>query len=92
MNIILKLKNAIHSKMKFYTLEHYHWSESCNKIKNSKNSHLNRRCFIIGNGPSLTANDLDKLSENSEITFAFNRIYHIFEQTSWRPTYYMSQD
>lgn len=59
-------------------------------IKNLKNIHLNKRCFIIGNGPSLTAEDLDKLK--NEITFAFNRIYYIFDKTDWRPTYYCSED
>ncbi len=50
------------------------------------------RCFFIGNGPSLRAEDLTTLQENNEITFAFNRIYNIFDQTDWRPTYYISQD
>ena len=61
-------------------------------LKKLENIHLGKRCFIIGNGPSLNAADLEKLKENGEITFAFNRIYHIFDQTSWRPTYYVSQD
>ena len=30
--------------------------------------------------------------ENNEITFAFNRIYNIFDETKWRPTFYISQD
>ena len=57
-----------------------------------KNIHDGKRCFIIGNGPSLTSADLDILKANNEITFAFNRIFHIFDSTSWRPTYYISQD
>lgn len=55
-----------------------------------KNSHKGERCFIIGNGPSLTISDLEKLS--GEITFGMNSIYKIFEQTNWRPTYYVSND
>lgn len=57
-----------------------------------KDTHVGCRCFIIGNGPSLQATDLDKLKENGDISFAFNRIFHIFDQTDWRPTYYISQD
>lgn len=57
-----------------------------------KDIHTGDRCFIIGNGPSLTATDLDLLKRNQEISFAFNRVYHIFDQTDWRPTYYMFQD
>lgn len=55
-----------------------------------KDIHKGERCFIIGNGPSLTAEDLNKLK--NEYTFAANRIYNMFEKTTWRPTYYVSQD
>ncbi len=48
------------------------------------------RCFVIGNGPSLKVEDLEALK--NETTFASNRIYGLFERTSWRPTYYASQD
>lgn len=57
-----------------------------------KNKYAGKRCFLIGNGPSLRAEDLTKLHENGEITFGFNRIYNIFDQTPWRPTFYISQD
>ena len=57
------------------------------KMKELKDTKIGKRCFIIGNGPSLKAEDLSKLYKNNEITFAFNRIYHIFDQTKWRPTY-----
>lgn len=46
------------------------------------------RCFIVGNGPSLRIEDLERLSDNGEITFAANRIYKLFPSTTWRPTYY----
>lgn len=73
-------------------LHSYINSEDSKFIKSLKNIHDGKRCFIIGNGPSLTPDDLNKLSENGEITFASNRIYHIYDQTSWRPTYYISMD
>lgn len=66
------------------------YSKNGKMIKKLKDIHLNKRCFIIGNGPSLTSQDLDKLK--SEITFAFNRIYYMFSKTEWRPTYYCSED
>ena len=55
-------------------------------LKTVKNKYKGQRCFVIGNGPSLTPEDLDKL--NDEITFASNRIYKIFDKTDWRPTYF----
>ena len=57
-----------------------------------KGKFTGKRCFLIGNGPSLRAEDLTRLREAGEITFAFNRIYSIFDQTPWRPNFYISQD
>ena len=57
-----------------------------------KGSHKGEKCFIIGNGPSLSATDLDRLQESGIPTFAMNRIFKLFSQTKWRPTYYISED
>ena len=55
-----------------------------------RDKHRGQRCFIIGNGPSLKIEDLDKLKD--EVTFACNKIYLAFDQTAWRPTYYSVLD
>ena len=55
-------------------------------LRKLKDKYKGQRCFVIGNGPSLMASDLDKLK--GEITFASNRIYKIFDSTDWRPTYF----
>jgi hypothetical protein len=57
-----------------------------------KNQHLGKRCFVIGNGPSLRMEDLQKLKESQDITIASNKIYLAFEDTDWRPTYYTVGD
>ena len=62
------------------------------RIKKFKDTYKDQICFFIGNGPSLKASDLDVIKKNNIPTFAFNRIYNIFEQTKWRPTFYISQD
>lgn len=62
------------------------------KIEEYKGKYEGKRCFLIGNGPSLKKEDLDILHKNGEVTFAFNRIYNIFDDTDWRPTFYISQD
>lgn len=54
-----------------------------------KHSNLDR-CFVIGNGPSLKIDDLNRLK--NETTFASNSIYALYESTSWRPTYYCAWD
>lgn len=68
----------------------YGLSEDAKYIRKLKNKHAGERCFIIGNGPSLTAHDLDMLKD--EVCFGTNRIYYIFDRTEWRPTYYVSID
>lgn len=60
------------------------------ELKKFRNCHAGERCFIIGNGPSLTGADLDLIKD--EISFASNRIYDIYPKTKWRPTYYGVQD
>lgn len=59
-------------------------------LKKFKGIHSGERCFIIGNGPSLTSEDLDRLQ--NEYSFASNKIYNVFGQTKWRPTYYVVSD
>ena len=61
-----------------------------NKLKSLRNTQTDKRCFIIGNGPSLTTSDLELLQ--GEVCFAANSIYQIFDKTSWRPNYYLCVD
>lgn len=62
------------------------------EIEQYKDIHTGESCFIIGNGPSLLASDLDILEENHVISFGMNLIYKLFEQTKWRPDYYVAMD
>lgn len=55
-----------------------------------KDKHNGQRCFIVGNGPSLRIEDLNRLK--NEITFGMNYINFAFDQTDWRPTYYIMAD
>lgn len=55
-----------------------------------KNSSAGKRCFIIGNGPSLKVEDLDRLVD--EDCFGTNEIHRIFSKTEWRPKYYLIVD
>ncbi|MCI4645885.1 MAG: DUF115 domain-containing protein [Hyphomonadaceae bacterium] len=49
-----------------------------------------RRCFIIGNGPSLNRTDLSKLK--GEVTFATNGFYLKGRELDWSPTFYVVED
>ncbi len=57
-----------------------------------KDMHKGECCFIIGNGPSLKAEDLSKIAETGYTSFASNKIYKMFEKTKWRPDYYFASD
>lgn len=59
------------------------------RLQKFYNTKVGKRCFIIGNGPSLRIEDLERIKDD---TFAVNRIYKIFDKTFWRPAYYFSQD
>jgi hypothetical protein len=53
-----------------------------------ENIHREKRCFIIGNGPSLRQTDLSKLK--AEFTFGLNRIYLLFPKLGFSTTYLVS--
>lgn len=60
------------------------------RLKSLRDVHKGERIFILGNGPSLTKCDLTPLA--NEYTFGVNKIYMLFDQISWRPTYYTLLD
>lgn len=60
------------------------------RLRLLKDCHLGSRCFLIGNGPSLTGEDLDLLQD--EFTFGTNMVYKIFDKTKWRPSYHCVSD
>lgn len=60
------------------------------RLEAYKDKYKGQRCVVIGNGPSLSPQDLDMLKD--EITFASNRIYNIYDKTPWRPTFLCAQD
>ena len=88
----MKIIDSLKSKIRRKQAANFEKTKYGKKLASLKDSHKGERCFIVANGPSLTAADLDILSKNNEITFAMNRIYKIFNETSWRPTYYVCED
>lgn len=49
-----------------------------------------KRCFVIGNGPSLNRTDLSLLE--NEVTFAVNGFFLKAEDLNWKPTFYCVED
>lgn len=56
------------------------------KLKKYKNIHENKKCFIIGTGPSLTLKDINNLK--GQYCIGANTLYKLYSQTDWRATYY----
>lgn len=65
---------------------------SVEQIRSFKNRHKGEKCFVIGNGPSLCLEDLDKLHDSGMISFASNKIFRCYDKTEWRPEYYFCID
>lgn len=54
-------------------------------IKGLKNTHVGEKCFIVATGPSLTFEDLDKLSDAGVYSFGMNSCVLALEKTRWVP-------
>ena len=63
-------------------------SQNIQKLKRYSDKHINNRCFVIGNGPSLAKMDLKPLKD--EITFGLNRIYLLFDKIGFETTYHVT--
>jgi hypothetical protein len=61
--------------------------KSIAQLARFKNIHRGKRCFIIGNGPSLKNTDLTLLK--NEYTFGVNRIYLMFPELGFTTSYYV---
>lgn len=68
------------------------WFPQDPRLVRFKDIHKGERCFLIGNGPSLRMDDLEKIRKSRDVSFGFNGIYKAFELTDWRPDYFMAGD
>lgn len=59
-------------------------------IKKEKDKYKNKRCFIIGAGPSLTLHDLELLKD--EFTIMMSTTINIFDNLTYIPNIYLTQD
>lgn len=81
---IVNLNNYIY----YFVFNCFHMNKQ--KIKALKGLSYGKKCYIVGNGPSLSMEDLDLIKK--EDCFASNLIFNIFNKTEWRPKYYFLQD
>ena len=86
--IFLSFKKQDQKAIKKETLkspQEYH-----NILKSLKNKYAGKRCFILGNGPSLNHCDLSLLKD--EYSFAVNGIFYKTQEMGYRPNFYMVED
>ncbi len=83
---------GIHGATVFDSSDPYGMFESDARLEKFRNKHEGKRCFLLGNGPSLSVKDLDAIAAHGDISFAANKIYKFFGQTVWRPDYYFAVD
>jgi hypothetical protein len=89
---MIHLIKSIISRQQNWSSKNYEKTKYGKTISKLKETQSRKMCFIIGNGPSLTGEDLNRLQELGIPTFAMNRVFNIFPKTKWRPTYYVSED
>ncbi len=80
----------------YYKIAHIHVRKKCEQTKKEfealNNKHKGETCFIVANGPSLRIEDLEVIRQKKVPTLGMNRIYKLYDKTTWRPTYYLTQD
>ena len=62
--------------------------ESIQKLKREHNLYAGKRCFVIGNGPSLQQTDISLLRD--EYTFGMNRVYLAFQEWGFQTSFLVS--
>jgi len=70
----------------------YGWVGGMNRrrLDQLRNTCLGKRCFVIGNGPSLTIADLRCL--RNEISIGCNGLFLFFKEMGYLPTFYTVED
>ncbi len=62
--------------------------ESIQQLKTYQEKYTGKRCFVIGNGPSLQKTDLSLLKD--EYTFGMNRVYLAFQEWGFQTSFLVS--
>jgi len=60
------------------------------RLEKLRNRYAGKRCFIMGNGPSINRMDLGLLK--NEVVWGFNKCYLLFDKINWRPMFYVTND
>ncbi len=87
--IRLALRPMLRLRVKAFR-RRYLASGAAKKLLALKGAFEGQRCFVVGNGPSLTESDVRRLA--GSYTFAMNRIFPMIARTGFAPSFYMAVD
>jgi hypothetical protein len=89
MNVLRESRDAFVRARQWPSAAFHPWRrDSVRRLAELKDRHRGKRCFIIGNGPSLKQTDLTRLQD--EFTLGQNRIYLAFPEIGFETSYYLS--
>lgn len=89
--IVLKdFRNIILYGIYYNLINYKRFSNSKSEIQRLQSKHSREKCYIIGNGPSLTINDYKLIQD--EITFGANFIHKINDGDDLKLNYYFVTD
>ncbi|CAN1556619.1 6-hydroxymethylpterin diphosphokinase MptE-like [Spirosomataceae bacterium] len=77
-------------KVKYYIWTRKHKLKNIERLLSFRKKYQNRRCFILGNGPSLLKCDLSLLK--NEITIASNANFLIWDKMGFSPSFLTVED
>lgn len=89
-NVLKKIVNRKKIPYKLLEEPYFYRLPDKGRLRKFKNKYKGKRCFIVGNGPSLNKLDLRKL--DGEYSFAVNGIFYKTEETGYAPTFYVVED
>lgn len=83
---------SLEARKRRYLSQNYKKTKYGKIFASLKDKYSGETCFLIGNGPSLSPEDLTVLHNNNIKTFASNRIYNTYDETPWRTDFLVSED
>lgn len=62
------------------------------RLEQMRDAYAGRSAWMVGNGPSVQLEDMDRLAETNQLCFAFNRFHLAYDQTALRPHFTVTGD
>ena len=88
----MQLIKSLIARRQTYIIKHFKNTKYKKMISKLKDTKKGKTCVVLGNGPSLTNGDLETFHKLNIDTFASNRIFKVFDEVNWRPTYFVAED